>query len=312
MKVYSNPDNFSDKNVVVTIGMFDGVHMGHTKLLEHIVEHAKLVNGKSAVLTFWPHPRVVLNQEPESLEFITTLDEKTKIISEYGVDYLILLPFSKALANLTAEEFIKDILIRKINMTHLAVGYNHRFGKDRVADFETYTNISTKLNFGLSRVEAVYKNDKAISSTLVRNLLNQGKIGEAKHMLGYSFSISGTVNSGQQLGRKLGYPTANIKPNENYKLIPSIGVYACTVRVMGKRFGGMLNIGIRPTVNNNKELTIEVHILNFNQDIYSKEIEVTFIKKVRDEIKFDGLESLVAQLKEDEVEIRKILQPLGL
>ncbi len=311
MKIFSDPDTFSDSNIVLTIGMFDGVHLGHAKLLDHVISQANSLGGKSALISFWPHPRMVLNKEPESLRFITTLNEKIKIISESGIDYLILLPFSNELANYTAERFIKDILINKIGMSHLVVGYNHRFGKDRVADYNTYLDISKRLGFGLSRVEAVYENNKAISSTRIRNVLNQGKIEEAKLMLGYDFSIYGTVKGGQKLGRRLGYPTANITPNENYKLIPSIGVYACVINVMGKSYGGMLNIGVRPTVTELKKLTIEVHILDFNQDIYSEEIEVIFIKKIRDEKKFDGVESLILQLNADEIQIRKVLQPMG-
>ncbi|WP_066630094.1 bifunctional riboflavin kinase/FAD synthetase [Labilibacter marinus] len=312
MKIYSDPDSFTDKNVVLTIGMFDGVHEGHAKLLEHVVDQAKKKNAKSAVLTFWPHPRLVLQQDTSDLQFITTLDEKTKIISEKGIDNLILLPFSKELANLTAEQFITDILIKKIGLSHLVVGYNHRFGKDRIADFNAYKGYSEKHGFGISKVDAVFKNETSISSTVIREYLLEGKIAEANELLGYRFSIFGTVKGGQKLGRKLGYPTANITPNEHYKLIPSSGVYACLVHVMGKPYGGMLNIGVRPTVNSDKALTIEVHILDFNQDIYSEEIEVTFISKVRDEKKFDGLDALVHQLKLDEVTIRKVLEPLQL
>ncbi|GAF01898.1 bifunctional riboflavin kinase/FAD synthetase [Saccharicrinis fermentans] len=312
MKVYSDPESFSGNNVTVTIGMFDGVHLGHAKLLQHLVQKAKENKGQSAVLSFWPHPRLVLNQEPESLQFITTLEEKTKIISRFGIDHLILIPFNKELASLTAERFIEDFLIDKIKMSHLVVGYNHRFGKDRLADFNVYTSLSKKLNFGISRVDAVYMEGKAISSTVIRQLLNEGKIEEARRMLGYDYSIYGTVTGGQRLGRRLGYPTANIRPNENYKLIPSSGVYACTIQVMGKKYGGMLNIGVRPTVDSNNELTIEAHILDFNQDIYSEEVEVTFIKKIREEKKFDGVDGLIEQLHSDEVNIRNILRSLAL
>ena len=308
MKVYSNPDSFTDKNVVVTIGMFDGVHMGHTKLLTHLVETAKAIQGKSAVLTFWPHPRIVLNKDPEKLQFITTLDEKTKIISEQGIDNLVLLPFSTEVANLTAEEFIRDVLINKLDMSHLVVGYNHRFGKDRVADYDVYKELSKKYGFSLSKVDAVYLDDRAVSSTTIRDFLNCGEIESANRMLGYRFSVFGTVKGGQKLGRRLGYPTANLKPNENYKLIPAMGVYACFVNVIGKRYGGMLNIGKRPTIDEKETLTIEVHILDFNQDIYSEEIELIFVHKVRNEQKFEGIEALIAQLKKDEIDIRNILK----
>ncbi|SMO50867.1 riboflavin kinase / FMN adenylyltransferase [Saccharicrinis carchari] len=309
MKIYSGIDTFSATNVVLTIGMFDGVHRGHAKLLEEVVDRAKKTGGKSTVLSFWPHPRLVLKKkQAEELKFITTLNEKTKKISSYGIDFLILLPFSQELANYTAERFIREILIQKLGMRHLVVGYNHRFGKDRLADYHTYADISKRLGFGLSRVGAVYSNNTAISSTLIRNLLNQGKIEEANRMLGYSYSIYGTVTGGQKLGRRLGYPTANITPNENYKLIPSFGVYACLLHVMGKRYGGMLNIGVRPTVTQLNQLSVEVHILDFNRDIYSEEIEVIFTKKIRDEKKFDGIDGLIKQLKIDETNVREILQ----
>ena len=308
MKVYSNPDSFTDTNVVVTIGMFDGVHKGHAKLLEHLVAQANRIGGKSTVLTFWPHPRLVLQKGAGDLQFITTLEEKTKIISEKGIDNLVLLPFSKEVANLNAEEFIRLVLIGKLGMSHLVVGYNHRFGKDRVADFEEYQKLSKNIGFGISRVDAVYLESHAISSTNIREFLNNGDVEPANQMLGYRFSIFGTVKGGQKLGRRLGYPTANLKPNESYKLIPASGVYACFVNVIGKHYGGMLNIGVRPTVDDQKTMSVEVHILDFDQDIYSEEIEIVFVQKIRDEKKFDGVEALIAQLKQDEVEIRNILK----
>ncbi|TLX72134.1 bifunctional riboflavin kinase/FAD synthetase [Labilibacter sediminis] len=311
MKVYSSPDTYTGNNTVVTIGMFDGVHIGHQKLIDHVIEKAHELKGQSAILTFWPHPRLVLDKGGDDLQFITTLDEKTKIISQKGIEHLLLLPFSKELANMTAEEFIKEVLINKIGMTHLVVGYNHRFGKDRIHDFESYLTLSQKLGFSISKVEAVAVQDEVISSTAIRQSLNRGLIEKANRMLGYSFSIFGTVKGGQKLGRTLGYPTANITPNEHYKLIPSTGVYACWVDVMGRRYGGMMNLGIRPTVNKDKSATtIEVHILDFNQDIYSEEIEIIFVKKIRDEQKFKGLDALKEQLKKDEGIIRSVLSEL--
>lgn len=308
MKVYSNPNTYSGNNTVVTIGMFDGVHVGHKMLIDHVIQKANETNGESAILTFWPHPRLVLNKSKGELQFITTLDEKTKKISQQGIQHLLLLPFSKELSNMTAEDFIKEILMKKIGMKHLVVGYNHRFGKDRIHDFDSYLALSRKLGFSLSRVDAVSVNNQVISSSIIRNLLNQGYIERANQMLGYSFSIYGTVRGGQQLGRKLGYPTANLMPNENYKLIPSMGVYACRVLVMGKQYGGMLNVGVRPTIDNNTERpTIEVHILEFNQDIYSEEIEIIFVKKIRDEQRFKDINALKSQLQRDEVFVRKVL-----
>ncbi len=309
MKVYSNPESYSGTGTVVTLGMFDGVHAGHKKLLSHVMDISQEKLLSPTVLTFWPHPRMVLKKNDDTLQFITTLDEKTIIISQQGIEQLFLLPFTKELASKTAEEFIVDILIDKIKMKHLVVGYNHRFGRDRVHDFAVYQQLAQKHNFTISRVEAVYEDNIAVSSTAVRNLLNEGKVKAANKILGYNYEIFGTVTGGQKLGRKLGYPTANIKPNENYKLIPGKGVYACKVNVIGKEYGGMLNIGVRPTVNSNDyDLTIEVHILDFNQDIYSEEVTVSFIQKVREEQKFSGLDELKAQLRKDELDIRKLLE----
>ncbi len=308
MKVFSNPDSYKGEGTVVTLGMFDGVHAGHKKLLSHVIDVSKEKSLIPTVLTFWPHPRMVLKKDDDSLKFITTLDEKTVIISQQGIEQLFLLQFTKELSSKTAEEFIVEILIKKLKMKHLVVGYNHRFGKDRVHDYTVYQQFAKKYGFSISRVEAVYEGEIAVSSTVVRNLLTEGNVLQAGKILGYNYSIFGTVKGGQKLGRKLGYPTANIKPNEHYKLIPGKGVYACLVNVIGKQYGGMLNVGVRPTVNSNDfELTIEVHILDFNQDIYSEEVTVSFIQKVREEQKFSGLEELVAQLKIDEQNIRKLL-----
>ncbi len=308
MKVFSNPDSYKGGDTVVTLGMFDGVHAGHKKLLSHVIDISQEKSLIPTVLTFWPHPRMVLKKDEDSLQFITTLDEKTVVISQQGIEQLFLLQFNKELASKTAEEFIVEILIGKVKMKHLVVGYNHRFGRDRVHDYNVYKQLAEKYGFTISRVEAVHEGDIAVSSTVVRNLLNEGLVQKANKILGYNYSIFGTVTGGQKLGRKLGYPTANIKPNEHYKLIPGKGVYACFINVMGKQYGGMLNVGVRPTVNSSDyELTIEVHILDFNQDIYSEEVTVSFIQKVRDEEKFSGLDTLVAQLKVDEQNIRKIL-----
>jgi len=308
MKVYSNPDTYNGADTVITIGMFDGVHEGHKQLLSHVIDVSNEISASSTVVTFWPHPRLVLSQEEANLQFITTLDEKTKLISQIGVQQIILLPFTPNLASLSAEEFISDVLIEKLKMKHLVVGFNHRFGKDRLADYEAYKKLAQKYGFGISKVAAVESDNAEISSTVVRQLLNEGEIEKANRILGYAYSIFGTVAGGQQLGRKIGFPTANVSPNEHYKLIPAKGVYACMVKVMGKDYGGMLNIGVRPTVSNQEDkLTIEVHILDFNQQIYSEEILVTFIKKVREEQKFSGLDALIDQIKQDEIQIRNVL-----
>ncbi len=288
--------------------MFDGVHMGHRELLGQLIRKAKVVGGESVVITFWPHPRMVLNQDTEKLRFLTSPVERTKLFGQLGIDHLVLIPFSKVLANLTAEEFIRQILINKLNVHHLMVGYNHRFGKGRQHSYNEYQAFARKYKFSISLVEAVLTNGMQTSSTDIRNYLFAGEMNEANKILGYKYTVSGRVVGGQQLGRRIGYPTANIEVEEPYKLIPPDGVYAVMVRVEGKRYGGMLNIGYRPTVNHNVDhRSLEVHIFDFNRDIYSEEIELEFITRVRNEQKFANVDELTAQLKVDEKCIRAMV-----
>ncbi|MBK3516656.1 bifunctional riboflavin kinase/FAD synthetase [Carboxylicivirga sp. N1Y132] len=290
------------------MGMFDGVHTGHRVLLGQLSDQAKAVGGESVVITFWPHPRMVLKQDADKLRFLTSPEERTKLFAEIGIDHLVLIPFSLELAELTAEEFIKQILIDKLSIFHLMVGYNHRFGKGRQHNFEEYQGFAKKYNFSISMVEAVLTDGMQTSSTDIRNHLLSGEMEAANKILGYQFTISGRVVGGQQLGRRIGYPTANVEVEEPYKLIPPDGVYAVKVRVEGKDYGGMLNIGYRPTVNHNVDhRSLEVHIFDFNHDIYSEEIELRFIQRVRDEQKFANVDALKAQLKRDEETIRGIV-----
>lgn len=309
MKVHTDLSNFNANNPIVTIGMFDGVHTGHRQLLSQLTEKAQEVNGESVVVTFWPHPRMVLKQDEDKLRFLTSPEERTKLFSQLGIDHLVLIPFSLELANLTAQEFIKQILKEKLNIHHLMVGYNHRFGKGRQHSFEEYQEFAKQYNFSISLVQAVLTDGMKTSSTDIRNHLLAGKMEEANKILGYSYSLSGRVIGGQQLGRRIGYPTANIEVEEPYKLIPPDGVYAVNVRVEGKQFGGMLNIGVRPTVNHNVDKrSLEVHIFDFNRDIYSEEVEIQFITRVRDEQKFNNVDELIAQIQKDEITIRRIVE----
>jgi riboflavin kinase/FMN adenylyltransferase len=288
--------------------MFDGVHSGHRVLLGQLTDKAKAVGGESVVITFWPHPRMVLKQDADKLRFLTSPEERTKLFGQLGIDHLVLIPFSLELANLTAEEFIQQILIDKLNIHHLMVGYNHRFGKGRQHSYEEYQGFAQQYDFSISMVEAVLTDGMQTSSTDIRNHLLAGEMKAANRILGYEYAVSGRVVGGQQLGRRIGYPTANVEVEEPHKLIPPDGVYAVKVRVEGKHYGGMLNIGYRPTVNHNVDhRSLEVHIFDFNHDIYSEEIEVEFIKRVRDEQKFANVDELKAQLKKDEETIRAIV-----
>ncbi len=309
MKVFTNPDTYNYANTVITIGMFDGVHKGHQQLLKAVVHKAHELNAKAVVLTFWPHPRLVLSKNTDDLKLITSLDEKTKLISELGIDHIIILPFNKDMASLTAEEFISQILKNKFGISHLVMGFNHKFGSDRISDFNIYKQIAEKYNIGISRVEAIHINHEMVSSTNTRNALENGDVKKASAFLGMPFSINGVVKGGQKLGRTIGYPTANLELTEKLKIVPKVGVYACWVTIVGKKYGGMLNIGYRPTINQKDPLpSIEIHIFDFNQDIYSEEIEIHFVDRIRNEEKFKNIEALKDQLKKDEQQIRGILK----
>ncbi len=308
MKVFTNPDTYNYTNTVITIGMFDGVHKGHQQLLKTVVSKACELNAKATVLTFWPHPRLVLGKNNDDLKLITSLDEKTKLISELGIDHVIILPFNLETAKLTAEEFMSQILKQKFGIAHLVMGFNHKFGSDRISDFATYEQIAKKYQIGISRVDAIHINNEMVSSTNTRLALEAGDVKKASSFLGMPFTINGTVKGGQRLGRTIGYPTANIELTEKLKIVPKVGVYACKLNVIGKQYNGMLNIGYRPTVNQKDPLpSIEIHIFDFNQDIYSEEIEIHFIERIRDEQKFENIEALQSQLKKDESQIRELL-----
>ena len=308
VKVHSDLSKFSVNNPVITIGMFDGVHTGHRELLSQLVGKAKAVGGRSVVITFWPHPRVVLNQNADTLRFLTSPKERTKLFGQLGIDHLVLIPFSTELANLTAEEFIRQILVGKLGIYHLMVGYNHRFGKGRQHSYQEYQAFAKKYKFSISLVKAVLTDGMQTSSTDIRQHLQLGQMKQANNILGYTYSVSGRVVGGRQLGRRIGYPTANIEVEEPHKLIPPDGVYAVKVRVEGKRYGGMLNIGYRPTISHNVDHhSLEVHIFDFRHDIYSEEIELEFIERVRNEKKFANVDDLIAQLKVDEKNIRPLV-----
>jgi len=308
MKIHHSLKTFKANRPVITMGVFDGVHPGHVALLMRTVVLAKATQKESAVLTFQPHPRVVLNQEPEKLRLLTSLEEKLKIISESGIDNVIVLPFTAELASLSAEKFIEEILVKELDISYLTVGYNHRFGKGGIT-FEDLELLARKYNFGLSKISQVEKDNQAPSSTQIRNYLLNGDIKQANKMLGYRYIISGKVKEGNQIGRKLSYPTANLEIDDPMKQIPPNGVYACHVKTADDLFEGMVNIGFRPTVNkNNKERSIEVHILDFEGDIYSEKIELNLVDRMRDEIEFADTDELRKQLKKDKKNARDIIK----
>ena len=308
MKIFNNNlEYFCTENAVITIGVFDGMHSGHIALLQQTVELAKKSGNESILLTFSPHPRIVLNQEPEKLRMLTSLDEKINIISNIGIDNIIILPFTIKLASLSAEQFIEKYLVNKLKISQLVIGYNHRFGKGGIT-IDKLTELSEKYGFSIYQFPVLQTHNGCPSSSKIRNLLLDGEIQEANKLLGYNYIISGKVTDGKKVGRSLSYPTANILLNEPLKLLPPKGVYACFVKIKGKIYRGMTNIGIRPTVNNqNDKPSIEVHILDFNDDIYSENIELQFVVRVRDEIKFSNTDKLKEQIDKDKIAISKIL-----
>lgn len=312
MKIKSNIEGFQARRPVLTMGMFDGVHKGHVSLLSQLVCKAREIGGESVVLTFWPHPRLVLGQDSDELRFLTTLEEKTKLISEIGVDHLVLLPFTRELANLSASDFIKNYLIDKVGIKYLLAGFNHRFGHDGISQ-DKLKALAGAHDFELEFFGPVNVSGMKPSSTTIRNFIGDGDVWEASKLLGRFYGLQGRIVSGRRLGRKIGFPTANIEVDDPLKLVPHDGVYACRVHLLGESFGGMINIGGRPTIEGVPEhRSLEVHIFDFNQDVYSEEITIEFIKRTRPEIRFPSLEALKERLSVDEQEVKGILNREGI
>ena len=276
--------------------MFDGVHLGHKCIIDELKKVGSAHHLETAVLTFWPHPRFVFNPN-EDLKLLNTLDEKTLLMEKYGINNLFLKEFDDEFRNLTGEEFVRQILIEKLNVKYLIIGYDHSFGKNKSGNFELLQKLSKELDFEVEQMEAINIHENNISSTKIRKALLAGNILEANEMLGYSYSVSGTVVHGKKLGRTIGYPTANIE-TENIKLLPKKGAYIVEVLVNNLQYKGMLSVGTNPTVNGEK-LTVEVYILDFEGDIYDKKITVKFRDFLHEEIKFEGLEKLIERLDED-------------
>ena len=309
MKVISNIDNYHATSACsLTIGTFDGVHVGHREIIQRLVNSAKEKNLLSVVLTFFPHPRIVL-QKDTSIKLIDTLAEKQQLLENLGVDVLIVHPFSKAFSRQSADEFIRDILVNTLQIGHLIIGYDHRFGRNREATVDALISAGETYGFSVDKIEAQDIDSVNVSSTKIRTALQSGDITTANTYLGRNYCVSGRVIHGNQLGRSIGYPTANIEVKENYKLIPADGVYAVKVCNKYTKFDGMLNIGQKPTIGGENK-TIEVNIFDFNQDIYNTEITIEFVDHVRNEIKFDSLDSLKLQLAEDEKAVRNRLSKL--
>jgi riboflavin kinase/FMN adenylyltransferase len=323
MQIYHHIKDFKPlKNGVVTIGTFDGVHLGHQKIIQKLVEQAKSNGGESVILTFFPHPRMILNPGDYSLKMINTMPEKAELLSQLGVDHLIITPFTRDFSNLLPQEYISQVLIKQIGMKSMVIGYDHRFGKDRSGGLKELTQHSNQYHYTLEEIPEQDINDLAISSTRIRKALERGDVDNANELMGHPFSLIGKVIKGDQIGRTLGYPTANLFIEESYKLIPSDGIYAVTVEIQdaknknqelhnpfvpasakhsseeSKTYQGMAYIGHRPTINGMSQ-NIEVNIFDFKEDIYHQTIKIDFLHFIRHDVKFEGLAQLTKQLAAD-------------
>jgi len=295
LNIFSSIQTYhSTQKTIVTLGTFDGVHLGHQSILKQLVTEAKQASCQSLVLTFFPHPRMVLKHD-DTIKLINTIDEKTALLANLGIDNLVIHAFNDAFSQLSGEEFVKQVLVECFKVQKIIVGHDHRFGKGGTCNFDDLVAFGHKYNFEVEQISAHQINRVAVSSTKVRQALLNGDVAQANAFLGYPYSLSGTVVQGKQLGRTLGFPTANIKVPQDYKLIPKEGVYLVEVHVLNNTYFGMLNIGTNPTVNG-QEQTIEVHILNFDADIYEQVITLTFLEKIREVTKFNSIEQLKAQL----------------
>ena len=291
----------------MTIGTFDGVHIGHQKIINQLNEEAEKINGESVLFTFYPHPRMVLYPESHGIKLIQTQEEKLAKLEKMGLKNCIVFPFTFEFSRMTALEFVRDFLVNQLHVKKLVIGYDHQFGKNREGSLQFLKDICDTYEFEVIEIPAQDIDEVNVSSTKIREAILAGNIEKANEYLGDTFELSGTVVKGNQLGRTIGYPTANIVLNSDLKLIPGNGVYAVRVNVRGAWFDGMMNIGTRPTVVSNGGRTIEVNIFDFEETIYDETVTVQFLSKWRDEQKFNGLEELKNQLKIDEETIRTVL-----
>ena len=298
MTIYNNINEFSSINkTILTIGTFDGVHLGHQKVLERLTNSAKENNLESTVLTFFPHPRTILNPN-KPLKLINSVKERTELLNRSKVDNLIIHPFDKNFSELDPEKYVIEILVKKLKAKIILIGYDHKFGKNRTADITDLKIYGKKYGFKVIEIKAEEISNIAISSTKIRKAISEGNISTAKKYLGYDFSLSGKIVHGKSIGRTLGFPTANIEVKEEYKLLPKNGVYLIQSVINHNKYFGMMNIGMKPTIKESSK-TIEVYFFDFEGDLYHKNIEVNIKKFIRDEIKFDSLDLLKSQIHRD-------------
>tara|TARA_Y100001960_G_scaffold46107_1_gene46411 strand:+ start:164 stop:1090 length:927 start_codon:yes stop_codon:yes gene_type:complete len=299
MRIFDNLKSYSSKKEsILTIGTFDGVHIGHNKILKRLIQDSKKNNLSSLVMTFFPHPRMILNKSHE-IKMIDTIDEKINLLEKTGLDNLIIHPFDNNFSKIRAKEFVEEILVKKLKIKEIIIGYDHKFGKDREASVEDLKKFGKDYMFTVKEIPAQEIDSIAISSTKIRNAILNGEIEKCNKFLGRNFILTGKVVYGDGLGKKIDFPTANIEIKETYKIIPKNGVYLVKTKINSNTYFGMMNIGIRPTVGGTNK-SLEIHFFNFKDNIYGKNVSIEIIKKIRDEEKFSSIDQLKIQLKKDE------------
>ncbi|MGM0589541.1 MAG: bifunctional riboflavin kinase/FAD synthetase [Bacteroidota bacterium] len=289
-----------DLNTVVTVGTFDGVHRGHRALIDTVIQRSREHGARSVIVTFDPHPRDIINPGSDGIKLLTTLEERCSILADLGIDAMVVIPFTRDFSLLSSEEFIREIIYEKIGVKEFVIGFDHHFGRNREGTIETVQQLGRTLGFGVHVVSKREFDDQKISSTAIRKaIMENGDIPLANELLGWTYRLTGTVIHGDKRGASIGFPTANIKPDHPNKAIPKNGVYAVRTKINGDEYGGMMNIGVRPTFTEEEEATLEVHLFDFDDNIYGKSLEIFFEGRIRDEQKFDGIEAIKRQLKED-------------
>ncbi|UQD55729.1 bifunctional riboflavin kinase/FAD synthetase [Flavobacterium sp. K5-23] len=298
MKIFNSINDFSsNKKTILTLGTFDGVHIGHKKILEKLIQQTKDEKYESLVLTFFPHPRMVL-QEQSDIKLLNTISEKIELLENIGIQNLVIHPFDEKFSRLTAEEFVSTILVDQFHIHKIIIGHDHRFGRNRTANIDNLIEFGQHYGFEVEQISVQEIDAISVSSTKIRKALSEGNMALANEYLGYDYFFSGTIFKGKQLGRTIGFPTANLKIKESYKLVPKNGVYVVKSEINNKIVFGMMNIGYNPTVGG-QDLSIEVHYFNFNSDLYNQEISVSLLHYIRPEQKFDSVELLKSQLQKD-------------
>lgn len=309
MKIYHSIKEFKpNSQTIVTLGTFDGVHIGHKKIIERLVSNAAVNGGETVILTFFPHPRMIL-QDGTDIKLLNTIDEKSDLLEQCGIDHLIIHPFDQEFSRLTAEEFVEEILVNQFHLKTIIIGHDHRFGRNRTANIDDLINFGNQFSFEVEQISAQEIDEVSVSSTKIRNALSEGNCQLANEYLGYPYFLTGTVEKGKSIGRTINFPTANLHIKETYKLIPKNGVYVVSAILNNQRVFGMMNIGFNPTVNGEKQ-SIEIHFFNWNSDLYNQKIQVNILYRIREEQKFDSIEDLKIQLQLDHSSSLQVIEKL--